>query len=168
MQQVFAKFVVSLQISFDISHSGNGHDIIIIDASLGSDLDGDGLSDNFEQCFDGNCIVYNLFDPVANSTGTDLDFNNRDTDQDGYSDRSEISTASNPIDSSSVPTTTPDGDLNFDALVNAADVLLAQRYILGKVILSAEQIAHGDLYPASGDGQLGLSDLLLITKTSLQ
>ena len=56
----------------------------------------------------------------------------------------------------------------MDWRVNAADVLLAQRYILGLTVLSAPQISHGDVYPATiGDDDITLSDLLLIYKDVL-
>jgi len=55
------------------------------------------------------------------------------------------------------------GDVNGDGLLGISDVLLAQRHLLGEIILTAEQLALGDLYPVNApDGVITISDVLLI------
>lgn len=54
------------------------------------------------------------------------------------------------------------GDINLDTRVNVADVLLASRHLLGLSTLGTVQIANGDLYPQTGDGQFTVSDYLLL------
>ena len=79
-----------------------------------------------------------------------------------------MSYGSDPLASGIFPNITADCDVNMDGQVNAADVLLAQMYILGLIVLSAPQISHGDVYPATiGDDDITLSDLLLIYKNAL-
>ncbi len=130
-----------------------------------NDTDNDGLTDYDEACYDGNCQDYNPYNPVTNPTGSDLDINNNDTDGDGYRDGTEAGLSSDPLNAASVPAITADGDVSLDGQVNVADILLAQRAVLGLISLTAEQIAHGDYRPApSGDGVLTTADLLLIYK----
>lgn len=132
------------------------------------DSDNDGMLDYDELCHDGDCQNYNPYDPLVNPTGGDLDISNPDTDGDGYRDGTESALGSDPLNAGSIPVIVADGDVNLDSQVNAADVLLAQRQILGLTSLSAEQIAHGDYRPVpNGDGQLNIADLLLIVKQAL-
>ena len=155
------------QLSFTISHGASGSQIFgTVDASVGNDTDGDRLSDVFERCYDGNCLGYDPYD-VSNPTGGDLNINKADTDNDGYSDKFEITYGSAPLDAASQPII-PDGDINMDGVINAADILLANRYVLGLATLSSTQIEHGDQYPPpAGDGQLTTSDIVLITRQAL-
>ncbi|MGI9341503.1 MAG: dockerin type I domain-containing protein, partial [Gammaproteobacteria bacterium] len=59
------------------------------------------------------------------------------------------------------------GDVNLDGAVTVADVLLAQRQVLGLIVLTQQQIDRGDLYPDGGDGVISQSDVLLLTKLAL-
>jgi len=63
--------------------------------------------------------------------------------------------------------TTADGDVNGDGILNIKDALVAQRHVLGEQLLDASAIARGDLYPVVGDGQITLSDVLLIQQSVL-
>jgi len=97
------------------------------------DGDGNGLRDN------GEVIA-----------GTDP--TNPDTDGDGFSDGDEVIGGTDPLDPLSHPIVS-DGDINEDGNVNAGDIVLAQRHVLGLITLTPLQIAHGDVYPATGGGR---------------
>jgi hypothetical protein len=61
-----------------------------------------------------------------------------------------------------------DGDLNGDGVVDAADVLLAERIALGLVAPTANQLAHGDVSPPSApDGVIDVRDFLRIQQKAL-
>ncbi len=130
------------------------------------DSDSDGLTDYYEACYDGDCVTYDPYDPVT-QTGGDLNATAYDTDQDGTDDGVEISAGTDPLDPLSFPGAFVPGDINDDGQVNVADILLAQRHVLGLTMLSPDQISRGDLYPTGGDGQITLPDLLLIQKIVL-
>ncbi len=130
------------------------------------DSDGDGLTNYYEACYDGDCLNYDPYDPVT-GTGGDLNATVSDTDQDSVDDDIEISAGTDPLDPLSSPGEIVPGDINNDGQVNVADILLAQRHVLGLAMLSPDQISRGDVYPAGGDGLITLPDLLLIQKISL-
>lgn len=138
------------------------YSLLVTDPSSLPDLDGDGTPDLIDPDIDGD----GLSNDDEALQGTDPV--NPDTDGDGYRDGTEVSLSSDPLDINSTPIIVADGDVNLDGQINAADILLAQRQVLGLTSLVAEQIAHGDYRPSpNGDGQLGIADLLLITKTAL-
>lgn len=60
----------------------------------------------------------------------------------------------------------PQGDINMNGRIDAGDVYLAQACLVGVKTLSFQQLAHADVYPAAGDGQLTLSDLAAIIKNT--
>jgi len=135
------------------------------EAAVGLDTDGDGLTNQNEQCFDGDCGSYNPYDPNTNPTGGDLDYTKSDTDGDFFDDKTEVDLGFNPIDPVSAP---PRGDINADGVVNAPDALLAQRHVLNITSLTPEQIGRGDVYPpVGGDAAITISDLLLINQLAL-
>ena len=66
-----------------------------------------------------------------------------------------------------------DGDLAPlgapDGIINAADILIATRLVLGTLTAAELQLAHGDVYPPGApDGLINLQDLILITQMVLQ
>ncbi len=119
------------------------------------DTDGDGLSDFDEVNYDG--------DPGSYSPGQDLDPLSTDTDSDGIADSTDpIPLTFNHNDGDLAPLASPDG------VINVADLLIAQRIVLGQLQASNTALAHGDLYPpAAPDGVIDLSDLLLIQQLVL-
>ena len=55
------------------------------------------------------------------------------------------------------------GDVNMDGFLTLADNLLAQRHLLKEIVLTTEQLALADVYPAgTPDGKITISDILLI------
>ena len=62
------------------------------------DTDGDGLSDWFEIGYDGDWSSYDPYDPSTNPTGTDLNYDDADTDGDGLDDGDEVNGGSDPTD----------------------------------------------------------------------
>jgi hypothetical protein len=73
------------------------------EAEVGNDTDGDGLTDQNERCYDGNCGGYNPYHSINNPAGRDLDYTLVDTDGDNFSDSQEIAENSNPLDANSIP-----------------------------------------------------------------
>lgn len=67
-------------------------------ASVGNDADIDGLTDQFERCYDGSCAAYDPYDPLENPNGTDLNQLLNDTDADGVDDLAELTAGTNPLD----------------------------------------------------------------------
>jgi len=66
----------------------------------------------------------------------------------------------------------PDGDVNTDGNVNAADVLLAIQVALGSRNFKPEQFGHGDVAPLVAgvpdpDGLFNLRDVMVITRKAL-
>ncbi len=66
----------------------------------------------------------------------------------------------------------PNGDINGDGIVNIVDILLAQRAVLGSLVLTPEQQLRGDVAPLVGgiptpNGVLNAGDLLLIQRKAL-
>ena len=126
---------------------------------LDSDSDNDGLTDYQEVAWDGDGSGY--------SAEFDTDPLDADTDSDGINDGAESLAGTNPLDATSNFSW---GDINNNGVVNAADVLLATRAALGLLMLSADQLARGNVAPLVGgqpaslpDDDFNVADLLLIT-----
>ena len=96
-----------------------------------------------------------------------------DTDNDGVADVADYCPGTAPGDTvdalGCAATQTPaSGDVNGDGQLNLADVILAQRHVLGIELLAVDAIMRADLYPVGGDGQVTLSDVLLIQRALLE
>lgn len=140
------------------------------EATVGADDDGDGLTNQFEACFDGNCASYDPYDPVSNPAGTDLNRDSADSDGDGYSDELELAAGTDPLISNTTPVL---GDLNGDGLVNMIDVVAGRRVVLGIApALSGAELGRCDVAPMvngqpSPDGVFDFADVLLIHRKVL-
>jgi thermitase len=126
-----------------------------LESSIGTDplladSDGDTLSDFDEVNHDG--------DPLSYTPGQDLNPFETDTDSDSLRDDADpIPLVFNFNDGDLAPLGAPDGN------IDAADLLVGQRIVLGLVMPGDIQLAHGDLYPPGApDGLIGLQDMILL------
>ncbi|HYQ71885.1 MAG TPA: S8 family serine peptidase, partial [Gammaproteobacteria bacterium] len=126
---------------------------------LVADTDGDGLSD-------GDEVDYDPTPPATYSVGQDTDPLNPDTDGDGFQDGMELAAGHDPLSAGDAPVW---GDADGNGFVNAADVLLLTRAVLGQVMLADEQKARVDIAPViagvpSPDDQLTPGDLVVVER----
>jgi len=120
---------------------------------LNSDTDNDTLDD-------GDEVNTYLTNPLQS-----------DTDADGFGDAVEVAAGSDPNSSSSIPAST-NGDINNDGLLNAADILLASRFVLGTLLPDSGQLLRGDVAPVVNnvsvpDGTIDAADLLIVQRWTL-
>jgi len=127
------------------------------EVSIGSnpalaDSDGDNISDYDEVAFDGDASSY--------TPGQDLDPVSPDTDGDGFQDDSDpLPLVINYQDGNLAPLGLP------NAVVDAADYLIALRIVLGNLQPTELEYSHGDVYPqGTPDGVINLSDVMLIQR----
>lgn len=122
--------------------SGNLSSSDNITVNVYGDSDGDGMNDLWE---------------LTNFGNLDRD-GSGDFDGDGITD----------LDEYLIFITVPDGDINGDGVVNAADLLLAMQHVVNVRNLTALQVARGDIYPpGSPDGTINVSDYILIQQLVL-
>lgn len=102
--------------------------------------------------------------PLNYSPGQDTNPLLPDTDSDGLLDGIDpIPLHFNVNNGDLAPLNAPDG------IINAADILIATRLVLGTLIAAELQLAHGDVYPPDApDGLINLQDLILINQMVLQ
>lgn len=157
------------------SDSDGLNDDVEVDTTLtdpnNPDSDSDGLNDGVE-------INTSLTDPNNPDSDADglndgdevnthlTDPNDSDSDGDSFDDGVEVSYSSDPNDINSWPNIA-DGDVapwgNPDGYINAGDLLIMQKIIIGEIVPTSVQFGHGDLYPAGApDGQINVSDMLLL------
>ncbi|MEN8206369.1 MAG: M36 family metallopeptidase [Pseudomonadota bacterium] len=92
-----------------------------------------------------------------------------DTDGDGFNDDAEIAAGSDPLDDTSIPGNSPDGDVNDDGQVDAADLLLAMRILTGHYIPSVAEQSRWDVAPLVNgvpvpDGQNDVGDYVVLLR----
>ena len=129
----------------DVFESTIGTNTLLVDS------DSDGLTDFEEVAFDGDSSQYTI--------GQDLNPLSNDTDGDGLLDA---------VDPIPLTVNLGDGDMNADGSLNAGDLLITTRIVLGLLTATETHLAHGDLYPAlAPDGKINVQDLILLQKLLL-
>jgi len=135
------------------------------------DTDGDGMPDEWEMAYGLNPVDSSDAHQDSDGDGLDnlsefllsTDPTNPDTDSDGLLDPYDT----DPLDPNPIMVVA-NGDINDDGVVDAADVMLAQRIFLGLITPTADQIAHGDVAPAGApDGVINGADVLVIQRKAL-
>lgn len=129
---------------------------------LDADSDDDGLTDGFE-------VNYASPPTDTYSEGLDTDPLDPDTDADGFLDGMELAAGHNPLVGSDSPVW---GDINGDGAVDAADILLLTRAVLGLTTLANDEKARVDIAPVldgtpAPDNQVTLGDLVVIERILL-
>lgn len=142
--------------------------VIVEDAP---DTDWDGMPDEWEIAYGLNPVDSSDAHQDSDGDGLDnlsefvlgTDPTNPDTDGDGFLDQYDT----DPLDPNPIMIVA-NGDINNDGVVDAADVMLAQRISLGLITPTADQIAHGDLAPSGApDGVINGADVLVIQRKAL-
>lgn len=108
-----------------------------------------------------------LVNGVATLTTTQLTATGTDVITAVYSGDSSNAGGSTATGFTEIVTLGHDGDINGDAVVDAADVLLAQQIALGWISPTVSQLAHGDAAPTGGDGLIDAGDLARIQAKAL-
>jgi hypothetical protein len=133
------------------------------------DAEGDVCDDDDDN--DGTLDTTDAF-PLDSSEDTDTDSdgigNNADTDDDddGYSDDLEVTVGTDPLDNQSTFLDVA-GDINGDGQINAGDLVLGMRILIGLHIPTVPEQARFDIAPLSGglpmlDGNNNAGDYLIL------
>jgi len=114
-------------------------------------------------------ITINVYGDSDNDGMNDLweldNFQTLDRDGSGDFDSDGIS----DLDEYLISIAVPDGDVNANGAINAGDLILVTKHVLGNGNLSPLQVSRGDLYPpGQPDGVINLSDLILMQQLVLQ
>lgn len=125
------------------------------------DFDSDGAGDLCDSDADN--------DGLSNVDEITLYFTNpldADSDNDTFNDGVEVAAGSNPNDAGSIPGVS-NGDINGDAVVDIADVLLGLRILNAELTPTTQEIQRGDVAPLVGgvpasDGIFDAGDVLVI------
>lgn len=134
----------------DIFETSIGTNTLLIDS------DNDGLSDYTEVAYDGDASTY--------TPGQDLNPLSTNTDGDAYLDNADLYPLNfNYEDGDLAPLGSPDG------MINAADLAIVTRIVLGELVPGVTELTHGDIYPVGApDGVIDMSDLVLIRALIIQ
>lgn len=129
---------------------------------LDADSDDDGLSDGAE-------VNYDSSPPDTYSGGLDTDPLDPDSDADGFLDGMEVAAGHDPLLGSDAPVW---GDADDNGVVNAADIVLLTRAVLGLTVLADDQKARVDIAPVIAgtpmpDQQLTPGDLVVVEQIVL-
>jgi hypothetical protein len=129
---------------------------------LDADSDDDGLTDGFE-------VNYYSIPPDTYTEGMDTNPLNADTDNDSFTDGMEIAAGHNPLLGSDAPVW---GDTDDSGVVNAADIILLTRAVLGLTTLEEDQKARVDIAPViagvpAPDKQVTPGDLVVVERILL-
>jgi subtilisin family serine protease len=129
---------------------------------LDADTDDDGLSDGFE-------VNYHSPPPDTYSAGMDTDPLDADTDDDGFLDGMELAAGHDPLAGDDAPVW---GDTDGNGVVDAADILLLKRAVLGLTVLADDQKARVDIAPLMAgspapDNRVTPGDLLVVEQILL-
>jgi len=132
------------------------------------DTDGDGIPDISDPDDDNDGIpdIDDAFPLDTDNDGIDNALDN-DDDNDGFTDAEEIAAGTDPLDPLSLPNPSVPGDVTGDGIVNAADVLVCTRILLGQTGVNYD--AACDVAPrgAPGDGQLTAGDIVVLQQMAL-
>jgi len=114
-------------------------------------------------------IIINVYGDSDNDGMNDLweldNFQSLDRDGTGDFDGDGIS----DLDEYLIAVAVPDGDINGNGSINAGDLILVTRHVVGSASLTPVQSARADLYPpGQPDGVIDLSDLILMQQLVLQ
>jgi len=120
----------------DADGLSDGLESILGTDPLLADTDNDGLSDFDEVDRDGDASHY--------TAGLDCDPLSEDSDSDGIVDGMEVALSTDPLDGSDTPVW---GDVNGDGFVDAVDVLLAIRAVLGYYTFDNAQSVRSNVAP---------------------
>jgi hypothetical protein len=117
------------------------------------DTDYDGLLDGDEVHLYGT-------DPLkADTNGNGIDDGHEDFDGDGII---------NILDPFPFVANAPDGDINNSGSVDAGDIVVVTRIVLGLLVPDTTDYQHLDVYPPGApDGKIDMSDLLLMMQMAL-
>jgi len=90
-----------------------------------------------------------------------------DTDNDGFTNAEEIAAGTDPFDPLSFPVTTIPGDVTGDGIVNAADVLVCTRIMLGQAAVNYDPAC--DVAPRGTplDGKITAGDIAVLQQMAL-
>ena len=133
------------------------------------DTDGDGPVDGDDGMVPVDTIVAGIDNDgdgyIDGEQGFGTDALAADSDGDRLNDGLEVANGADPLDPGSWPSLA-DGDIAPlgapDGDINAGDLLVGMRLVLGLETASPLELAHGDLYPPGApDGLFNIQDLIL-------